>query len=1216
MKILRLDLEAYGPFTNCTLDLSGGAHGFHLIKGDNEAGKTVTQRAIQGLLFEISPRTTDNFVHAHGDLRIGARLINDDGATIDFVRRKGRTNTLLSPGAKNAPMPEDALTPFLRGLNGSTFQKVYGIGHAELKSGGRELQQLKGLAGESLFAAGLGITGLTGLLDSLTADAKGLYEGRANSRSAIRVAIKKRLELNKAVRAASVSAPAWNEMRRDLDRLEKQLSDIVEGLRTSRQKRSACERLKNTLDFVGRREALRVELEALDSVLVLPAEYSSEDRVDCERSLRDAREQGREIALDLEGDDGLEARVAAIEIPEELLGSAMRISSLQEKLGAYRNFREDLPKRTATRKTRRERGAALLREVGADVALEDAGKLLPGSDVVLGIRNLAGEEQRVHSEPMKLSRQVTEAKEEIELQRSSLGELPESLDTTVLKAAAARILKAGDLEDRLQVARAKMVAKRSEAERQRKALGVYSGSLDELEILALPPVKTLERFQSKFGALDVLRQRLDDAAAAQGKKKHEAALELKALQRDGQVPTSDDLQKAREDRERGWKLVRASWLDGAWDDERVAEFTGESSDSEGGRALLGNGYEQRVETADQVADRLRSDADVAARIEQLRQQELDCGLEIDRVKAASADVDVRGATLQAEWLSLWTAIGVAEPLPPAEMLEWQQRVKGVRDTAAAARELGEAVAHDEGVLASYCAELDRLLQEIGEAAAHDAETLASLLGRAGDVITANADAKRARENLEEAIREAGKRLARLEREQQSAAAELDVWKKRWATALGILACDANATSLQVYARIDRLAELGTVLADIAELDQRIDAMGTKLEHFEAEVKELSGLLVEEFERVSPEDMATVLAERVGAARDEKIMLGELQKQLNEKKRAAIKAKEREIVATARLEALCALAQVASHEALPEAERASNEKMELKRQLRETDRNLLAVGGGATIEALIAEASGKDASIVGAEIQALDDQIHADEERQQAQIREMQSKELELQAVKGSADAAIADEHALGLVGKIQEDARQYIRLRLARELLRHQIARNRAETENPMIKRASKLFARLTCGSFSGLTIDYEAGDEQLIVGVRSGSGEKVAPDGMSDGTADQLYLALRIAYLENNLDHAEKMPLIVDDILVDFDDERAAATLKVLGELAARTQVIFLTHHEHLRDLARTAVPKEMLFEHELASPGRGAATSPRRTETPDATSTTALAPAPDGTP
>ena len=117
---------------------------------------------------------------------------------------------------------------------------------------------------------------------------------------------------------------------------------------------------------------------------------------------------------------------------------------------------------------------------------------------------------------------------------------------------------------------------------------------------------------------------------------------------------------------------------------------------------------------------------------------------------------------------------------------------------------------------------------------------------------------------------------------------------------------------------------------------------------------------------------------------------------------------------------------------------------------------------------------------------------------------------------------------------------------------------------------------------FAGLEPDYGSGDEPVLVGVRE-NGEKVALAGMSDGTQDQLYLALRLASLEKFIAEGEPLPLLVDDALVNFDDARARAALKVLARLAATTQVIFFTHHQHLVHLAGEAVDGRMLHIQEL---------------------------------
>ena len=93
----------------------------------------------------------------------------------------------------------------------------------------------------------------------------------------------------------------------------------------------------------------------------------------------------------------------------------------------------------------------------------------------------------------------------------------------------------------------------------------------------------------------------------------------------------------------------------------------------------------------------------------------------------------------------------------------------------------------------------------------------------------------------------------------------------------------------------------------------------------------------------------------------------------------------------------------------------------------------------------------------------------------------------------------------------------------------------------------------------------------------------KVALAGMSDGTQDQLYLSLRLASLEKFAADGEPLPLLVDDALVNFDDARARAALRVLEALSASTQVIFFTHHQHMVHLATGAVDGQILHIQEL---------------------------------
>ncbi len=112
----------------------------------------------------------------------------------------------------------------------------------------------------------------------------------------------------------------------------------------------------------------------------------------------------------------------------------------------------------------------------------------------------------------------------------------------------------------------------------------------------------------------------------------------------------------------------------------------------------------------------------------------------------------------------------------------------------------------------------------------------------------------------------------------------------------------------------------------------------------------------------------------------------------------------------------------------------------------------------------------------------------------------------------------------------------------------------------------------MTNEAFRSISVDFDDRGEPSLHGVRAAGG-KVRVDGLSDGTCDQLFLALRLASLEVWLEHHPPLPFIIDDILLNFDDDRACATFRVLEKFAKRTQVLFFTHHAHTVELARKSI-------------------------------------------
>ena len=107
-------------------------------------------------------------------------------------------------------------------------------------------------------------------------------------------------------------------------------------------------------------------------------------------------------------------------------------------------------------------------------------------------------------------------------------------------------------------------------------------------------------------------------------------------------------------------------------------------------------------------------------------------------------------------------------------------------------------------------------------------------------------------------------------------------------------------------------------------------------------------------------------------------------------------------------------------------------------------------------------------------------------------------------------------------------------------------------------RRITQLFTQLTHGRYQGVVLDrdFHLSTEPI--------GDLICRDSafLSAGTLDQLYFATRLAICETVLPAEKKVPLILDDALTNFDDDRCAAALRWLKEEATRRQIILFTCH------------------------------------------------------
>jgi uncharacterized protein YhaN len=252
-----------------------------------------------------------------------------------------------------------------------------------------------------------------------------------------------------------------------------------------------------------------------------------------------------------------------------------------------------------------------------------------------------------------------------------------------------------------------------------------------------------------------------------------------------------------------------------------------------------------------------------------------------------------------------------------------------------------------------------------------------------------------------------------------------------------------------------------------------------------------------------------------------------------------------------------------------------------RQVQEQEEALAQNTRGEPLEEFVTAALGHS-STLDQDIESFDRRAQQlDPDIAEAEADALRAEQVVSAYQQASDAAAEARQQSELTMGRMEEHVIEFAGLHLARVALDRAKERYRARRQDSLLSRAGEFFKTLTDQAFVGLDIDNDEGADVLVAVRASGHPDpRVRVSGLSDGTRDQLFLALRLAGIEQHIRDREPVPLIIDDVLVSFDDGRARSTLKCLAELATKTQVLLFTHHRHLVDLAIAVNPTTVVHE------------------------------------
>ncbi len=1168
MKIARLYLKAYGRFTERQIDLPDG-RGFHMIYGSNEAGKSTTLRAVTNFLYGFGQRRVDDFVHASSQLRVGARVVGEDGQEYDLIRRKGNKDTLLD--AEGRPVPDAVLSKLMGNLDQGLFTKIFGLDHEALTAGGAELVTANGGVGESLFSAASGATGIQEIMQALDTQAGNIFK-RTGSKPELNQALSRYKELRQKINDLSLAPSNWEATEREYQRQAEELEKLKQAIAQIDRRRVQLDRIQRSLPLVAELQQHQADLAAMGEVLTLPADATSE---------RERWTQAGQIAA---GDrrraesavESLSQQLAGLQVPTAVLDRAGEIRSLSERIDTYRTHLRELPHLLAEISQGQERLLALLQLVDpARKTPAEVDSLRIPLHLSEQIRRLTEQYGSLQQQLAQLRARRDQIEEDLAKARREIERLGGHRDTARLQRARQRAQQAGKIDAECEALRLRITKAEAQLADGIQSLPLWQGSAEQLTALPLPLRETIRDYQERLGRLDRRDEQLQEIIQVRGHEIEDCRRQLQEITRTGEVPSIEDLTVARQRREQGWQLVKQAWLEGQRCEAAEQEYDPEQP--------LPVAYEESVQTADQVSDHLRREATRVAAKANLEAKIRELLEETDELKQAQVALTQDRQQYATEWQAVWQPLGI-EPLSPQEMNEWLERFGNL---LVAANELRERQAELEQLLAlsqELSHELADALAELGEPGCHAGESVADLVDRASEVYERHLKERTLFEQATQTLAEKQGLASKVHAEEERLQAELSSWRALWAAAMASLGIAAETLPEAASARIEKLSELFMQKAEIDAAQSRVTAMQAAISGFQQQARQLAAELMAESVDLPAEVLVAKLSEQVTSVQRQLTEREGYERQLEHERQRLATAIEAEAAASQELQRLMKQARCQDIEALIAAEQRSQSHLQRTSRIAELERLLLQGGAGLTIDQLIVETSGVDRDAIPFELRQAQAEQQA-KDRQRTELEQtfgVTKASYEEQSQGRSSLASQTAQEAQSELARVQSLTTHYMRLRLAQSVLKRGIERYRAENQNTLLQRTGEIFSQITAGAFVSVQTDYDDKDESILVGVRAND-QKVATNDMSDGTRDQLFLAIRLASIEHYLQNGQPVPLVLDDILINFDDARSRATLRVLAQIAEKVQVIFFTHHQALVEMAKEEIAPERLNVVEL---------------------------------
>ncbi|MDE1172738.1 MAG: AAA family ATPase [Parvibaculaceae bacterium] len=1151
MRLKRLDLTRYGKFTDHHVDFGepvAGAPDLHIVYGPNEAGKSTLFAAWLDLLYGIGMQSPFNFLHPYSSMRIGGALEFSGGAR-EFARIKRPQNSLLD--AHDQAIGENAILGELGGIDREAYRTMFSLDDDSLEEGGESILKARGDLGQLLFSGSSGLADLSRKIADLHSEADGFYKSHA--RSGQLHDLQKELDRLKQERAQiDTQASKYAELSEAAKRAKARHDETTVRRGQSQARKDEIQRLLNARPRLAKLRSLREQLAPLEGLPDAPAGWAE--------TLPTLREEEikleTQIAANADEVERSTSAVEAIGVDQVGLSLAGKLDDADSLRARYLTAEKDVPDRRQKLHDLDHAIAFQLRQIEREGEANPGSLILPASTVER-LRELIESRSGIETAVSQAEEEWTEARHRLQATEDKLadaadpsspaGDRGNLLENLKLALAA---LRQSDHAARRRLADRAYLEGRSALDDCLAALVPWHGDEDQLVAMIVPALETIQRWKT---AWDASQKRVDQHHGEMARLQSEC-VRLSA-QRDATTSvtglvTDQDAVAIRAERDHAWAEHR-SRLDAT--------------------------------SADRFEDVLRRDDGVVAQrfghmVELAQLHETSRALKIAQSDFARAEELHAQSLADSETLAREIAKAISElsPLLPSDwtlpQIEgWLARRDKALEARASVRtaERDLQQAQDDATVLGQ--RLTATLRTLNIPVAADADET-SLIAAAQASVDSEAEYRRHQQTLEERQRDAAARKRAFERaetgKQQWDAAWKEIGGACWLGESGAMPSIAAVRGILAVT-----SELASTLKERTMLADRIAKMEKDQREFQ--------------------DFVISLADAAGIAQADASAVMDLLRQIEERARKADADRTRKTEEMERLEAARAISRELAEQKVVHDRRKQEMtsyfgvvtlaevatklgqivlRNSAQRELAEVAQEILTALRSTSLAEAEAMLDSADQAALGTELAEITAQAETLEQEWRDSYATYKDAEKQIDAIGGDASVAEIEEKRRTILVEIEERARRYMRLRAGAMVTERALRLYREQHRSSMMAHASEALRVISRGAYTQLTTQPDK-DSEVLVAIAADKGSKLVTE-MSKGTRFQLYLALRVAGYFEFAKTRSPVPFIADDIMETFDDFRAEEAFRLFSQMAEAGQVIYLTHHRHLCEIAREVCP------------------------------------------